>query len=87
MKSLCLILFLALSTTPACSHFTASRRQERAYAKYSKKMRVDRDRRLARFRRNAAKMPSPQLPDLSERRETTQTPEGPQAAPSDQANQ
>ena len=87
MKSLCLVLFLALSTTPACSHFTASGRQERAYAKYLKKSKIDRERRLARFHRDAVKIPPPQTPDLSEPRETTQTSEGPQAIPRDSDNQ
>ena len=49
MKSLCLILLLALSTTPACSRFTAGGRQERAYAKYQKKLRVNREPRLAKL--------------------------------------
>ncbi len=42
MKSLCLILFLALSSIPACSHSSGGGRQDRAYAKHLKKMRVDR---------------------------------------------
>ena len=50
MKSLCLILLLALST-PACSNFTAGGRQERAYAKYRKKLQAPRERRLAKLPR------------------------------------
>lgn len=51
MKSLCLILLLALCTTPACSNFTAGGRQERAYAKYQKKLKAPRDSRLAKLPR------------------------------------
>lgn len=86
MKSLCLALLLALSTTTACSHFTSPRRQERAYARYIKKMRVDRDRRLARLRRSEAR-PLPQTPPVLEPRETTQMSEAPPAVPKDSDNQ
>lgn len=51
MKSLCLILFLAVMTTPACSRFTAGGRQERAYAKYQKKLKAPRESRLAKLPR------------------------------------
>lgn len=52
MKSLCLILLLALSlTTSACSRFTAGGRQERAYAKYQKKLQAPRERRLPKLSR------------------------------------
>lgn len=51
MKSLCLILLLALMTTPACSRFTAGGRQERAYAKYQKKLRAPHESRLAKLPR------------------------------------
>ncbi|HEV2843176.1 MAG TPA: hypothetical protein VGW39_17785 [Chthoniobacterales bacterium] len=50
MKSLCLILLLALCT-PACSNFTAGGRQERAYAKYQKKLKAPRESRLAKLPR------------------------------------
>jgi hypothetical protein len=86
MKSLCFALLLALSTTPACSHFSAPKRRERAYARYIKKMRVDRDRRLARLRRSEAR-PLPQTPPELEPRETTQMSEAPQAVPRDSDNQ
>ena len=80
MKSLCLVLLLALSTTPACSHFSAPKRRERAYASYMKKMRSDRDRRLARLRRSEATS-LPQTPPVLEPRDTTQMSEAPQAVP------
>jgi hypothetical protein len=51
VKSLCFILLLALSTTPACSRFTAAGRQERAYAKYQEKRRVNREPRLPKLSR------------------------------------
>jgi hypothetical protein len=86
MKSLCLILVLAISATPACSHFTARARQDRAYARYFKKFRTDRDRRLARLRHNVSKIPSPRAAP-PEPRETTQMLEGPQAVPSDPGEQ
>jgi len=50
MKSLCLILLLALSTT-ACSRFTAGGRQERAYAKYQKKLKANREPRPVKLSR------------------------------------
>jgi hypothetical protein len=71
MKSLCLILFLAISTTPACSRFTASGRQDRAYARHFKKLRADRERRLAQLRRDVTKIPSLRATP-PEPRETTQ---------------
>jgi len=86
MKSLCLILLLALATSPACSRFTASGRRERAYANYIHKSQTDQARRQAKFRKEKAKMPR-QAPESSEPRETTQTSEGPQAAPRDSGNQ
>ncbi len=51
MKSLFLILLLAVMTTPACSRFTAGGRQERAYAKYQKKLQKPRESRLAKLPR------------------------------------
>ena len=87
MKSLCLILFLALSATPACSRFTARARQDRAYTKYVRKSKIERERRQARLHNEKAKMPRPDTVEPSEPLETTQTQEGPQAVPSDQDNQ
>jgi hypothetical protein len=86
MKSLCFALILVLSTTPACSHYSAPKRRERAYASYMKKMRANRDRRLARLRRSEAR-PLQQTPPELEPRETTQMPEGPQAVPREPENQ
>ena len=85
MKSLCFILILAISATPACSRFSASARQERAYAKYIKKSRVAREKRQAQFRKEKAKIPKPGETEASEPQEMTQTQtsEGPQAVPSD----
>jgi hypothetical protein len=83
MKSICLALLLALSTTTACSHYNSPRRQERAYAKYIKKMRADRDRRLARLRRDLER----QTQAESEPREKTQMSEAPQTVPRDSDNQ
>jgi hypothetical protein len=85
MKPLCFILLLAVSATPACSRFTASGRQDRAYAAHFKKIRVDRERRLVRLRQDVAKMPAPQALVPSEPREMIS--EGPQAAPRDSENQ
>jgi hypothetical protein len=83
MKSLCLILFLVISATPACSRFSASARRERAYAKYIHKSKVAQERRQAQFRKEKAKIPNPGETESSELREMTQTSEGPQAVPSD----
>jgi hypothetical protein len=85
MKLLYLILFLAVSATPACSRFSASGRQDRAYAAHLKKSRVDRERRLAQYRHDVAKMPAPQAPVPSEPREMIS--ESPQAVPRDSENQ
>ena len=85
MKSLCLILFLAISATPACSHFSSSARQQRAYAKYVRKSGIVREKRQKQFRQEKAKIPPAMAP--SEPQVTTETSEGPQAAPSDSNNQ
>jgi hypothetical protein len=83
MKSLSLfLLILMVSISPACSRFSASGRQERAYAKYIKKSKSDRERRQAKFRKEKAKIPKPGESE-SESPEMTQTSEGPQAVPSD----
>ena len=83
MKPLCLILFLAISATPACSRFSASARRERAYAKYIHKSKVAQERRQAQFRKEKARIPKPGETESSELQEMTQTSEGPQAVPSD----
>ena len=84
MRSRWFILFLALSITPACSHFTVRGRQDRTYAKHLKKLRIDRERRLARLRRDVPKIPSPEAMAPSEPQVTIQISEGPEAPPSDQ---
>jgi hypothetical protein len=86
VKSLCLILFLAISATPACSHFSASERQRRAYEKYVRKSSGNRDRQT-RLSHRTPKMPKPDTMAPSDPRETTQTTEGPQALSRDLDNQ
>jgi hypothetical protein len=87
VKSIYLILFLALSATPACSRFTARERQDRAYAKYIRKSKSDHERRQTQLRHDQAKVPQPDGTMPSEPRETTQTSENQQAIPIDPENQ
>ena len=87
MKSLYLILVLALSATPGCSHSNPGSRQERAYAKYIKQSMIARDKRQAQFRREKAKMSQPDMEAPSEPQVTAQTSEGPQAVPSNSDSQ
>jgi hypothetical protein len=84
MKSLCLILFLAIGAMPACSHFSSSARQQRAYAKYVRKSGMVRVKRQKQFRQEKAKIPAtaPSEPQI-----TTEVSEAPQTAPSDSNNQ
>jgi hypothetical protein len=58
MKSLCLILFLALSM-PGCSMFKKEGQQDRTYTKYLKKMKAqrERDRKRSNEIRQRAEMP------------------------------
>lgn len=87
-KSLCLILFLAISASPACSRFSASARRERAYAKYIHKSKAAQERRQAKFRKEKAKIPKPgETESIEPPREMMQTSEGPQAVPSDSASE
>lgn len=86
MKALYLILFLAISTTPACSRFTASGRRERAYAKYIHKSQADHAKRQARIRKEKARIPKPGE-EQSAPREMAQSQEGPQAVPRDPDSQ
>lgn len=86
LQALCFTLLLALSASlPACSHFTASGRMDRAYNKHMKKIRVAKERRRERMAREIAKMPkatdTPQIPL------TTATEEGPQAMPRQESNE
>jgi hypothetical protein len=87
MKSLYLILFLALGTLPACSHFTANGRRQLAYARQVKKIRVNRERRMAELHKKAPKMPPKEMMVPSEPRETIQRSEGPQSVTSSPDNQ
>jgi hypothetical protein len=59
MKSLCLILFLAVSM-PGCSMFKKEGQQDRTYTKYLKKMKVqrERDRKRSNEIRQRAEMPT-----------------------------
>jgi hypothetical protein len=83
MKSLYLFLLLALcATTPACSRFTAGGRSERAYAKYQKKLKVNREPQLAKLHRAGPNNPPPELMAPSETEEATETSESPQGVPS-----
>jgi hypothetical protein len=84
IKSLCLILFLAISAMPSCSHFSSSARQQRAYAKYVRKSAIVHQKRQKQFRQDKAKIP-PAAP--SEPQVTMEASEGPQAVPSDSNNQ
>jgi hypothetical protein len=56
MKSLCLILLLAL-ITPGCSMLTKSGRDQRAYSKYVRKMSASRDKQRIREIKQRAEMP------------------------------
>jgi hypothetical protein len=85
VKSLCLILLLAIGATPGCSHFSSSARQQRAYAKYVKKSAIVREKRQKQFRQEKAKIPP--APAQSEPQVTMETSDAPQAAPSDSSNQ
>ena len=80
-KAVCFALLLAFSVSvPACSHFTASGRMDRAYHKQIKKVRVAKERRRARMAKDIAKMPKPN--DTPEMPVTTTTVEDPAAVPS-----
>lgn len=83
MKSLCLILFLAMSL-PACSRFSDSARRQRSYEKYVRKSMVIRTRQQSRFSRSRA----PQMP-LTEAAPVTETTtqENPQSIPREQGDQ
>jgi hypothetical protein len=59
MRSLCLILFLAVSL-PGCSMFKKEGQQDRTYTKYLKKMKAqrERDRKRSNEIRQRAEMPT-----------------------------
>ena len=62
MKSLCLVLLLAVSM-PGCSMFKKEGRQDRTYTKYLKKMNAqrERDRQRSNEIRQRAEMPTLRL--------------------------
>jgi hypothetical protein len=59
MKSLCLILLVALSL-PACARFSETARRERAYEKYVHKSMAMRNRQMAHLPHNK----NPEVPPL-----------------------
>jgi hypothetical protein len=80
MKSIGLVLLLALSA-PACSHFSKSARQERAYRSYVRKSAISRTHQQARLSHKTTEMLPP------EARETVQTSANPQSISSGQDDQ
>ena len=62
MKSLSLILFLAIAATPGCSHFSSSARQQRAYAKYVRKSATVRQKQQKHFVQEKSKIPPATAP-------------------------
>ena len=56
MKSLCLVLILAVSMA-GCSMFSKSGRQDRAYRNYVRKMQTSRDRQRSRTIQQRANLP------------------------------
>ena len=71
MKSLCLVLLLAVSM-PGCSMFKKEGQQDRTYSKYVKKMKAqrERDRKRSNEIRQRAAMPTlrqqePSPPEIS----------------------
>ena len=57
MKLLSLVLLLGLSM-PACSMFTKSGRQERAYSKYVRNMSSSRDKQRSKIIQQRAEVPT-----------------------------
>jgi hypothetical protein len=83
VKALCLILLLALSM-PACSRFSKSARQQRAYSNYVRKSSVMRTRQQSRFLKSSA----PRLPRTEPGPVTeTSTQGGPQSVSQGQGDQ
>jgi hypothetical protein len=85
VKSLCLILFLAIGATPGCSHFSSSARQQRAYAKYVRKYATGREKQQKKFLKEKSKIPPATAP--SDWQVTAEASEAPQAVSSDSSNQ
>lgn len=57
MKTLCLVLLLAVSV-PGCARFSKSARAERAYAKHLQKATVAREKNRKKMTRQSAQMRS-----------------------------
>ncbi len=66
MKSLCLVLLLALSM-PSCSRFSKSGRTERAYSKYIKQSKAAREKENQRVVKQRNKIPKRDTPPPLER--------------------
>jgi hypothetical protein len=84
LKSLSLILFLAIAAMPGCSHFSRSARDERAYAKFVRKSANAREKQQKKFLGEKTKVPPVTLSGWQVNVETSA---GPQAVPSDSSNQ
>ena len=77
MKSLCLILFLAVSM-PGCSMFNKEAKKDRTYTRYVKKMKAqrERDRKRSNEIRQRAAMPTLRQQEPSPPEISIQTSEG-----------
>jgi len=80
LKSIGLILLLALCL-PACSHFSKSARQQRAYEKYVHKSMRARSKQKAKIAKHQAEIPYNESGPV--RTEMTTMDQGPQAVPSE----
>ena len=80
LKSIGLIILLALCL-PACSHFSKSARQQRAYEKYVHKSMKMRSKQKAKIAKHQAEIPYNESGPV--RTEMTTVDEGPQAVPSE----
>jgi hypothetical protein len=85
VKSLSLILFLAIGAMPGCSHFSSSARDQRAYAKYVRKSATVREKQQKHFLQEKSEIPPEPAP--SDWQVTAETVEAPQAVSSDSGNQ
>jgi hypothetical protein len=66
MKTLCVVLLLALGT-PGCSRFSKSGRMDRAYYKQLKQVRASRVKERQRIVKKQSQIPSPNtLPPLGQ---------------------
>jgi uncharacterized protein YceK len=74
MKSLCLILLIALSM-PGCSSFSKSARQQRAYEKYLKKSMTARERQRRKIiQKQRAELPTLRNSPLPQEQQTAEQP-------------